>query len=418
MFTSIRSRTARLTLAALAAVAVLTVACSSSHASDPTTTPAPTGEATATSVPASPTAVVTPVDLTAETNNIEGIRNYVEAVDAGLQKGQTGILTSRLTATVGSGTWRSEGGVVPGSVVAALIQNFAANAKPDMRDQYGDGAAKVWGFGNIPSNAHIVITAITSRVVNGKSEAPARAAIDVRLTYCEQNCPTAKDTNRWTITSVTSAFVLAEDWLFLTVEGRNFLGSQYEVYHRPLKTSPEQYQAAAAVAAAFGNGVKADPDCSNAVSCIMLIDPGTSVDLGIMRLAFRAPIGEGGGAAIFAGKEQDGTWGFWFGTQQAIYRAVDLPGDIMICAGADVLNVRSAPAKDASLIAAVKTGDKVHAEQFVLTEPATSGPGGTNGAGWYRVSGPLVPNGGWVYSRYTTDARLGSCQLHDQIEKP
>ena len=395
-------------VAALAVFALVAAGCSGGDGS-PAATPPQQDTPTVIVVPG-----FTPTPGVSETNDYAGLKAYAEAVDTYLQKGEMGILTSRLVPALTGGNWRSEAGPIQAQIAAAEVMAFATNARPDLRDQYGDGAPKVWGFGNTPENAHIVVTAITRR--NGGSAGAVRAAIDFELTYCAENCPTKNDRNRWTITRMVSAYVLAEDWLFPGTEGRAFLGTQYEVFHRPLKPTSEIFEAARNVAAAFGTGVKAMPECVDNAGCISTVDAGPSVDLGVMRLGFRAPVGEGGGAAVFAGKGPDGTWGFWFGTQQGIYRAVDLPGDILVCSGADALNVRQAPSMSAAIVSSLKDGDRVRAEQFVLTEPGSLIPGGANGAGWYRVSANTLPAGGWVYSKFTTDARLGSCELRNAIE--
>jgi len=136
-------------------------------------------------------------------------------------------------------------------------------------------------------------------------------------------------------------------------------------------------------------------------------------------MSFRAPKNEGGGAAVFAGKTPDGGWGFWFGTQNVVYRLVDLPGDLRVCADGGPLNVRASASTTAPVVASLKEGEVVHAEQFILTEPGDPKPGGANGNGWYRVTGGSLPAGSaWVYSRFTSDARLGSCDIRNAIEKP
>ncbi len=392
-------------------VAALAFAACSSGSDSPASTPA--DQATSTPVPTIPAS--TPAPANSESNDAAGIRAYAETVDAYLQNGQTGILTSRLMPGLTGGNWRSEGGKLEVAMVGTDIMNFGANARPDLRDQYGDGAMKVWGFGNTPENAHILITAITRR--SGGTAGAVRAAIDFRLSYCTDNCPTKNDKNRWTITSVTSAYVLAEDWLYPGPEGRAFLGQQYEVFRRKVTPTTEMFEAARNVAAAMGGGAKAMPDCIDSAGCVSTTNPGPSVDLGIMRLSFRAPVGDGSGAAVYAGKQLDGTWGFWFGTQQGNFRLVDLPGDLLICSGADTLNVRATPAMTGTVVAALKDGQRVRAERFALTQPGALTPNAPEAEGWYRVSSPDLPSGGWVSAKFTTDARLGNCDLRNAIER-
>ena len=174
--------------------------------------------------------------------------------------------------------------------------------------------------------------------------------------------------------------------------------------------------ATAAVAKVFGQGVKAMPNCTPDAGCIETHDPGVAVDLGVMRLTLTTPPGEGGSAAIFAGRTPSGAWDLWYGTQQVEFRMADLPGDILVCASGDGLNIREKPATDSAVVAFVKDLTRLRAEEFVLTTPGGIGPGSTSGGGWYRITAKDPQVAGWIFAKYTTDARLTDCSIRDAVE--
>ena len=122
----------------------------------------------------------------------------------------------------------------------------------------------------------------------------------------------------------------------------------------------------------------------------------------------------GGGAHEILGLTPDGSWQFWFATQQPVYQLLTLPGSLLICAGGDSLNVRASPAADAAIVTQLRDGSQAMADSFVLTQPGDhSAPGQPvfGMGGWYRITAPAQ---GWVYSRFVTDASLGNYLWHDQ----
>ena len=102
---------------------------------------------------------------------------------------------------------------------------------------------------------------------------------------------------------------------------------------------------------------------------------------------------------------------FWRAGQQD-YQLFILPGDALVCAYGEGLNVRSAATTDAPAVGTIEDLTGVRAEEFVLTERG-SGDLQQHGYGWFRLSSPLD---GWAYSKYLTAASLEDCALHDALE--
>ena len=132
-------------------------------------------------------------------------------------------------------------------------------------------------------------------------------------------------------------------------------------------------------------------------------------------------VGDPGGGGYFAvlGRMRDGTWAFWFGTQQAVYHLLTLPGPMIVCAEGDRLNVRSRPSMDAVVVGTLDDLSEVVAEAFALTEPGVSGR--TRGEGWYYLSAPLE---GWAFARYLSNVDVDAmnqqppCAWRNLLEAP
>lgn len=154
------------------------------------------------------------------------------------------------------------------------------------------------------------------------------------------------------------------------------------------------------------------PDCMAGEACVAA-ENLAPYDHGVMRLGITDGMG---GAILIMGKDRSGAWKEWFGTQNITYRLLELPGDMLVCADGDSLNVRVEPDPTAKVVGLLPPLGRVTAEQFVLTEPATLTPGSGQvvGSGWYRLSSPQV---GWASSRFLSDARLKDCTIRDQTEK-
>ncbi len=110
------------------------------------------------------------------------------------------------------------------------------------------------------------------------------------------------------------------------------------------------------------------------------------------------------------GREPDGSWGFWYGSQDFDYRAKSLPVDMIVCADGDGLNVRAKADPNSAVVKLVPDGSQVRAEQFVLTKEAAKDFSGSDG--WYRISGPVE---GWVNVSYVSIRLPGQkdCAIRD-----
>ncbi|MFQ5880031.1 MAG: hypothetical protein ACE5IZ_07670 [Dehalococcoidia bacterium] len=110
------------------------------------------------------------------------------------------------------------------------------------------------------------------------------------------------------------------------------------------------------------------------------------------------------------GRDPAGEWKFWVAGQNYPHM-VTLPGDVLVCAEGERLNVRSAPTIHAPVVGKLNHLTTARAEEFVLTEPGSYPR--KRGYGWYRLS---APQEGWAYSKYLTGD--GSCAFRDALEAP
>jgi hypothetical protein len=154
-------------------------------------------------------------------------------------------------------------------------------------------------------------------------------------------------------------------------------------------------------------------DCTgnnpNGKDCLNWSTTASTPALGVA--AFNVGSAQGGGALMVTGLEADGqTWGLWFGTQQALYQAVSLPADMLVCAGGNGITVHESYDASSAAVDTVSDGNTVRAEQFVLTSPGSSGSGGS---GWYRLSSPVE---GWADAKDLSVSSLGDCSFHDALQ--
>ncbi|MGI8554079.1 MAG: SH3 domain-containing protein, partial [Dehalococcoidia bacterium] len=118
---------------------------------------------------------------------------------------------------------------------------------------------------------------------------------------------------------------------------------------------------------------------------------------------------EPGGALVLFGRLLDGSWGYWFATQQGIYQRLALPGGMLVCADGNGARLRAAPDTDAEIVDVLPDLTLMTGDRFVLTQPGDIATH-TVGAGWYHLS---APESGWIASTLTTDAGRGDCSLRD-----
>jgi DNA-binding CsgD family transcriptional regulator len=207
--------------------------------------PLPSTEATAVVTPsATPPAVSqtpppTPTPApTQAAGTPDAFRELGRELDAALRRGDSGFIADRLRAVdrvcsaadmvpgpgqfpcnfVGqeiSGLWlsgwRSEGTFATAEDVAGVVDRFIAGAVPAAGDGYGDGAARVHALGVSQERWTTVITAIVPRSEYMPAGPPIRAALVLDWEAAGAG---------WDVTSVMTAFVLAEDLLDPTPEGR------------------------------------------------------------------------------------------------------------------------------------------------------------------------------------------------------
>jgi hypothetical protein len=105
------------------------------------------------------------------------------------------------------------------------------------------------------------------------------------------------------------------------------------------------------------------------------------------------------GIGTWYGRMADGTWVYWFATQNSGGPQVLLPGDMIVCADGDGLNLRAEPLTNAPVITLIPDGTIVRGDRFVMTEPSPApGNGGlSHPDGWYHI---VSPQEGWAYDRY------------------
>lgn len=144
--------------------------------------------------------------------------------------------------------------------------------------------------------------------------------------------------------------------------------------------------------------------------CFDIVSKPDTVVRGIAQLATGDP--QGGGATVFLGRQANGEWHYWFGTQQAVSPLVSLPGEAFACGGGQGITIRAQPSDTAEAVTKVGELAPLRAQQFVLTAAGSTAAGAARGEGWYRIN---IPATGWVNARDITDSANKNCGLHDAI---
>ncbi|MGE5595920.1 MAG: hypothetical protein ACM3S1_07790 [Hyphomicrobiales bacterium] len=145
--------------------------------------------------------------------------------------------------------------------------------------------------------------------------------------------------------------------------------------------------------------------------CIELTSGEESVAAGLAMFAAGDP--EGGPFDFWMGRVDDGSWAYWFGTQQDSYVPGSLPTELLICSDAESVEIHEGPSDDSPVLQALDELTSVQASEFLLTSAGERGAG-ERGTGWYRLSAPIE---GWVEGSNASRADLGDCTLHDSIER-
>jgi hypothetical protein len=174
------------------------------------------------------------------------------------------------------------------------------------------------------------------------------------------------------------------------------------------RTQPSAVEEALAAAMRIFDGISG-PDCvtpnPQGKACITLQSSAETVTHGIAHVGVAGADGVGGTNAIL-GRDRADEWRVWFTTQNFYYQLLVLPGEMIVCADGDDLNVRAAPARDAAVVGTMPHRTRVTAEEFVLTEERTIAADRQSsqpGAGWYRLSAPVQ---GWAYSRLLSNTTV------------
>jgi hypothetical protein len=144
--------------------------------------------------------------------------------------------------------------------------------------------------------------------------------------------------------------------------------------------------------------------------CILVSPEEATPDRGVA--AFEEASPEGGGALVVFGAEANGAWGFWFGTQQAVYHALKLPAEMRVCADGQGVNVRQQPDVTSAAVGQLAAGAVVTADRFILTDPVTAVLSPERGNGWYAVSGSVQ---GYIRADFLSATTLPDCSLRDAL---
>ena len=162
------------------------------------------------------------------------------------------------------------------------------------------------------------------------------------------------------------------------------------------QTSEEAAASSLAAALTLFNGTT-DSSCPQVQLEMACVEPRSTPEQAARGIA-RFVVSESGPEAVggfqaILGRDPTGVWRFWFGTQNISYQLFYLPGEMIVCAEGDVLNVRAGPGTDTEVLAVLPDLTPVTAEQFTLTEEGVRPTERANqvvGGGWYYVSAPVA----------------------------
>lgn len=146
--------------------------------------------------------------------------------------------------------------------------------------------------------------------------------------------------------------------------------------------------------------------------CIELKTPPDQLARGIARFALGDP--DGGASTFLMGRMADGRWAYWRGSQQQSYVLETLPGQLLVCGSKDGAAIRAEPSASSAAIATPPNLASLAAEDLRLVTPGHYGVQGKRGEAWYRLTSPAA---GWIDATQATDAALGDCLLHDEVEQ-
>ena len=405
-------------------------ACGGGDAPPNTRVPSSSTVATTTAPSATPTAAASPTPA-GEQPGPDGFRRFAAELNTHLNQGDMDFLIDRLRATdytcgpedvpqkpggpacmsagqqfkaFPAANWRSEGGLAPVDSVIAQFNDLKTTVLVGSQDPFGPALLAVYATDTSQGEFHAVITTISRR-----PEGPRRVIIAPRFEHSG---------NRWEMVSNLTAYALADDFLKPSVTGWQRLPGWTRL-GKSRTTEEEILQAVAEAALRMSVlNVKAFQECTPQQPCVSPLQSAPSLADGVIPLSYRASATATGGALVVMGRDSDGVWRYWFTSQLATHRLINLPGDLIICgAGEAELVVGASPSTSGAGAGTFKTGTVVSASEFLLTEPGSFDQRGVEraGQGWYRVKGGEVS--GWVPSRFTSAAAQKDCTLRDQLER-
>lgn len=207
---------------------------------EPSTPTAPADGETPTPAPNDPTLTPTP-----DAETPEGFEEALRDFEKQLRSGGLDAITARLLLqeytckesdlepglgqpecmTAGEviraiemSAWRSEGGLRKVESVVAFLQALNGDLAPDASDTWGDGEFDVYAFDSSVNRA--VITFMVECQENFQCEGGVqRAAMVLDFEY---------EDDRWMVSRIMNAFVLYEDFLEPTEEGKSFYFPEWE----------------------------------------------------------------------------------------------------------------------------------------------------------------------------------------------
>lgn len=233
--------------------AVVALVSAAAFACDGDGSPAPmqTAPAETTTVPTATVAIEPTATPLGEVGGVEGFRAFAAEIQAALdaQDGaffhdraqlQEGICTEADVAggigaapcdTVGepwqafqTGAWRSEGFLIPLDEDTTLLDEFWGQARPEFADQFGDGRPRVYALVLDDDEARAILTTLVERPADFAGEGPLRVVRVMSWSF---------DGERWRLTSLLIANVLAEEFLIPCQGALDYTSEAWERYPDP-----------------------------------------------------------------------------------------------------------------------------------------------------------------------------------------
>lgn len=157
----------------------------------------------------------TPTPGVAEAEGLDGFFAFAPTLDSALRSGNADFVTARVHATDGKiqrSLWKSEWQTVASDAVVKELADAIRGAKKDKSDAFGTGEARLHAT-NI-SGGHI--EAILTSIVTPPADAGGPSRGDVRAAFLTE---WQFHNGKWMVTSLMSAYTLAEELLLPAGDG-------------------------------------------------------------------------------------------------------------------------------------------------------------------------------------------------------